>query len=401
MQPENENDEMIRESNPFGDAPPFDPPRDYHPPKEGAQKLDKPYAVITPFTQIEAEEISWLWKNRIALGKFTMIAGDPGLGKSLLTTTFAACVSRGYPWPIDKTPAPIGDVVIISAEDDAADTIKPRLEAAGADMSRVHVLEAIYDKDASGKRLFSLGKDIEALKDAVAKLSDCRLIIIDPISAYLGDKDSNKNAEIRGLLAPLTELGKEYKIAIVGVSHFNKNVGSNPLYRTTGSLAFTAAGRAVYIVAKDKHKDGRVFFMPVKNNLARDKTGLAYAIGTNEKGQPVIQWESEPVHTTADEALTPPNLAPEDNDTNWVVETIRDILSVGAVPQQEVLSLARAEGVSAKQARTAGEKLGVQRRKVGFNPSYWEWALPNEGAQDAHTSEVGTFDDSGHLRDEL
>ena len=124
-------------------------------------------AIVVRLSDIQSEPISWLWQGRIALGKLTLIVGDPGLGKSLLTATLAAIVSKGYSCPVDNKKAPMGDVVLLSAEDDAADTIKPRLEAAEADCARIHILKAVQEVDDAGKqteRMFSLKNDIAILE---------------------------------------------------------------------------------------------------------------------------------------------------------------------------------------------------------------------------------------------
>ena len=265
-------------------------------------------AIVVRLSDIQSEPISWLWQGRIALGKLTLIVGDPGLGKSLLTATLAAIVSKGYSFPVDNTKAPMGDVVLLSAEDDAADTIKPRLEAAEADCARIHILKAVQEVDDAGKqteRMFSLKNDIAILEKLLPSIPDCCLLIIDPISAYLNDTDSHNNSDIRGLLAPLAALATRYKIAIIAVSHLNKGSGGNALYRAMGSLAFVAAARAAYVVTKDEHNPQRRLFLPVKNNLAQDTTGLAYTVVTAPNGAPVMAWEPDPIVITADEALVP------------------------------------------------------------------------------------------------
>jgi RecA-family ATPase len=233
--------------------------------------------VLTRFSDIPPEEIQWLWQGRIARGKLTLIAGDPGFGKSLLTIDLAARVSTGADWPDFPIPAPLGDTVMLSVEDGRADTIRPRLDAAGADCTRVLHLEGatIGDDGKSRPRTLSFKRDMEALEDALKSLPECRLVIVDPISAYLDDTDSHKNADVRGLLAPLAELAERLKIAVVLIQHLNKGgTGANALYRPMGSLAFVAAARAAYIVTKDKNNADRRMMLPAKNNLAKDTTEL-------------------------------------------------------------------------------------------------------------------------------
>ena len=357
----------------------------------------KALVALETFANIEPEPIAWLWRGRIALGKLTLIAGDPGLGKSLITAALAACVSKGYQWPVDGTHAPIGDVILLSAEDDPADTIRPRLDAAGADCNHVHILKAVFDEDDSA-RMFSLKKDVAALEEAIKSLPDCRLVIIDPVSAYLDGTDSHNNSDVRGLLAPLSDLAARFKVAVVLIHHLNKSAGGNAIYRTIGSIAFTAAVRAAYVVVKDKDNPERRLLLPTKNNLAKDSTGLAYSVKSNEQDQPVIAWELESVAITAAEALTQPDSHSESADNDWAVEVLRDVLAAKPLPALEVFKRCKQDGVSEKQARSAGKKLGIIHQKTGFDGG-WEWALPVEDAQDAHPKTQGTFGNNGHLGD--
>lgn len=132
----------------------------------------EPAAVTRCMKDIQPEPISWLWPGRIARGKVTLIAGDPGLGKSQLTAALAACVSSAERWPVDRSQAPAGNVLILNAEDDPADTIRPRLDAAGANVHNVYVLDAICAVDEQGRliqRSFDLARDIDALEAAARR----------------------------------------------------------------------------------------------------------------------------------------------------------------------------------------------------------------------------------------
>ncbi|MBI3068655.1 MAG: AAA family ATPase, partial [Betaproteobacteria bacterium] len=258
---------------------------------------------------VQPKPIRWLWPGRIARGKVSLIAGHPGLGKSQAAVSFAAIVSTGGLWPVDRTRCERGAVVILSAEDDPEDTIRPRLEAAGADLSRVYVLDAVREADERGEiqaRAFNLATDISRLGVLLGNLRDVALIVIDPVSAYLGGVESHNNAEVRALLAPLAELAARHGVAVIAVSHLNKASGTEALLRVQGSIAFSAAARAVWGVARDKENPARRLFLPLKNNLGHDQTGLAFTveefrllcgIETSRVG-----WEGHPVTITAEEA---------------------------------------------------------------------------------------------------
>lgn len=346
----------------------------------------KSRAVITRLADIQAEPVRWLWPGRIALGKLTLVAGDPGFGKSLLTVDLAARVSRGSMWPDQPTSVPLGDTLFLSVEDDPADTIRPRLDAAGADCSRVHILRSVIDEDTT-QRTLSFKRDMEALEDALTSLPECRLVIVDPVSAYLDDVDSHKNADVRGLLAPLADLASRLKIAVVLIQHLNKgNAGTKALYRPMGSLAFIAAARAAYIVVKDKDNPDRRLMLPAKNNIAKDTSGMAYSLVTADNGMPRLVWDAEPVTTPVDEALAGSNVPEERTETDWALLFLRDLLAKGPVDAREAIKQAKQAGVGEKALRRAREQLGIKPTKQGFDGG-WVWALPVEGAQgdeDAH-----------------
>lgn len=358
-------------------------------------------AVLVNFADIKSEPIQWLWQYRIALGKFTLFVGDPDVGKSLLTAAISSAVSNGNPWYVDNLPCPKGDVIILSAEDDASDTIKPRLEAAGADVRRIHILQAIRVANPDGsetERMFSLERDLDAIEAALKSLPECKLVVIDPISAYLGQTDSHRNAAVRGLLAPMARLAARYKIALVAIEHLNKNSGEkNALYRPGGSLAFVAAARAVFFIMRDPDNRSRRLFFPIKNNISpeREKPGLAYTVTTAENGSPVIVWEPDPIDIPSDFALTNDS-ADEKMATGFAVMMLERILSEGPKTAKQVYEEGEDVGLTEKQIRTAQKKLGVVPRKTSFRGE-WLWELPKrEGAQDAPQPE-GALEQGGHL----
>jgi putative DNA primase/helicase len=362
-------------------------------------------AVMTCFENIKPEPINWLWPEKIALGKLTLIAGDPGLGKSLISVSIAAIISKEYFWPVDNTRAPIGDVVFISAEDDPADTVRPRLDAAGADCKRVHILKAVQcqEIDTDGKpmqRMFSLKNDIPILEKVLTDLPNCKLIVVDPISAYMDGTESHANADVRGLLAPLAELAARYKVAIVAISHLNKNNNGNAMYRTMGSLAFVAAARAAFLVTKDKEKEGRVLILPIKNNIAKVKTGLAYSVTQSENGAPVMVWDPNPVEMTADDAISVGESNDEKGDTDWAADFLEDLLKDGPVSAAEVFKGGKKIGVREKAMRRAQKKLGVKPYKSSFAGG-WLWSLPTtEGVHDDEGTipqKDGNLDSDSHL----
>jgi putative DNA primase/helicase len=333
---------------------------------------------------VVAVSIRWLWPGRIARGKVTLIAGHPGLGKSQLALNLAAVVSTGGRWPVDGAQGDLGSVVILSAEDDVADTIRPRLEAAGADVGRCHVVDAVRDVDGAGdihSRAFNLAADVERLEALLAELGDVALVVIDPLTAYLGGADSHKNAEVRGLLAPLGEMAARRTVAVVCVSHLNKGGSSEALLRVSGSLGFVAASRAAFIVAKDNGQPARRLFLPLKNNLSSDQTGLAFTVAPHRLPNGIetswLLWESEPVTVTADDAMAPVEATADSTEIANACEWLRDLLVPGPVEAREVLRLAGDQGFNHRMAQRARQKIGATTQREGFGKgSRVLWSIP-------------------------
>jgi hypothetical protein len=363
------------------------------------------------FTEVEARPINWLWPGRIARGKVCMLAGNPGLGKSQITASMAAIVTRGGTWPVDRTTCKSGAVIFLSAEDDPADTIRPRLEAAGADISRCFTLDAITDlhpsSGASVRRSFNLKTDLDRLADLLREVPEPAMVVVDPISAYLGSADSHNNAEIRALLAPLNDLAAEHSVAIVAVSHLNKGGGSEALLRVTGSLAFVAAARSAYVVAIDKDEPDRRLLLPLKNNVGPDRGGLAFRIQPAEVASHAgaiessrVMWDSAAVSITADEAMTPQLDSEERSDLEDAKGFLRDFLSTGPMPSKRVRVEAEGAGHSWATIRRAQKALGVEAAKEGMTGP-WLWRLPPKmlnTTEDAQPQGVSTFGPDEHLR---
>jgi putative DNA primase/helicase len=346
-------------------------------------------ALFRRVSDVQAKPIRWLWPGRIAQGKVSMIAGNPGLGKSQVTVDMAATVSTGGRWPIDRKYCEVGNVIILSAEDDPSDTIRPRLEAAGADLSRVYILDAVLDRSLTGgsetPRAFNLKTDMDQLESMLKKIGGAALVIIDPITAYLGTTDSHKNAEIRALLSPLAELAGRYGAAVVAVSHFNKNANTEALMRVTGSLAFVAAARAAYVVAKDPEHDARRLFLPLKNNLGNDQTGLAFTVESAQVKSATggietsrVVWESSAVTVTAEEAMKPQVPDEERSDLDDAKDFLRGLLADGPVPSKQIRGDAEGAGHAWRTIQRAQKALGIVPFKKGMKEGWvWQHATPS------------------------
>jgi len=341
-------------------APDFDP-----------AETDAASPNLVCLADVESLPIEWFWFNRMAMGMLTLIEGDPGLGKSFLTLDMASRVSTGALWPDSngvENRAPKGAVVILTAEDDLPHVVRPRLDSMGADCSKIVALEGVKIKDDEGrerKAYFNLQRDLPALRKAVQSQQDTKLVIIDPLSAYLGGKiDSHKDADVRSVLLPLVELAEQCGVAIIGIMHLNKNTGGKAIYRGLGSIAFTAAARTVWLVTEDQDDPKRRLFMCAKKNILIEPTGLAFSI-IDGKG---VVFENEPVTITADEALeTASNIeAPALNQAKqWLSEQLPPGKSTTAT---EIYALAKEQGIKTITLKRAKKELGVV-----------SYALSNEG----------------------
>jgi hypothetical protein len=338
-------------------------------------------AVLQRVCDIAAQEVCWLWPGRIPLGKLSLFAGDPGLGKSLVTLDIAARVTCGREWPDGTRNDHPGSVIILSAEDDPGDTIRPRLEIAGADLTKVHLLQAVRRPKPNGDTAlehFSIETDLIELQDAAAKLDDVRFVVIDPISAYLGNIDSHVNAKVRSLLSPLAGLAQTLRIAVIAVDHLSKS-NRPALYRPNGSIAFTAAARAVWLFARSPDDPAQRLMLPGKMNLAPDQDGLSYTLREERAGVPAVIWGAT-VRLSADEVLQP-EAVEQKSERLAAMEWLRERLSTGPVSANQICPDAKKAGFAPSTLRRAEQKLGVTHIKDGFEGG-WYWALPL--SEDAH-----------------
>ena len=231
---------------------------------------------------ISPERIRWLWDEWLAAGKFHVLAGPPGTGKTTIASAFAATLSCGGRWP-DGTRADPGNVLIWSGEDDPKDTLVPRMLACGANMSRVQFISGVTDGEES--LAFDPSIHADLIESEVLKIGGVKLLIVDPIvSAVAGD--SHKNAEVRRGLQPLVSLAERLDCAVLGISHFSKGTsGRDPVERVTGSIAFGALARLVFAVANmpddDQDGGGRIFVRS-KSNIGPDGGGFRYDLAQTE-----------------------------------------------------------------------------------------------------------------------
>ncbi|MHB1157327.1 MAG: Eco57I restriction-modification methylase domain-containing protein [Phycisphaerales bacterium] len=339
-------------------------------------------------SDVQPERVAWLWPGRIALGKLTLIAGDPGLGKSFVTIDIAARVSTGTAWPDAPGSENIryepSGVLLIADEDGLADTIRPRLDAARADPRNVMAMKLPG---------LDLSRDRITLERAIGKVPGCKLVVIDPITAYLGKTDSHNNAEVRGVLTPLADMADRLNVAVLLVTHLNKSATGNAQYRVSGSVGFMATVRTAWHVVKDKTDPKRRLVLPSKNNIAPDLTGLGYQLVPPEAdgdslpgaGVAAVKWEALPVDMTADDAMASEGADDERTEREQAAEWLRETLAGGSMSSEDVFKRAESEGFSRKTLRRAAKRIGVRMKPSQFQGG-WRWSMPD--AQDAPNAQT-------------
>lgn len=358
-------------------------------------------AVLQKASELKPKPINWLWGGWIAGGKFHLLGGVAGTGKTTISLALVSSITSGGMFP-DGSKAPKGNVVVWTGEDDVCDTLTPRLMAMGADLDKVHFIQGM--KTGKEERPFEPSSDMPFLKDAIEKIGDVKVLIIDPIVSVVKG-DSHKNAEVRKDLTPLVQMAEQLGFAIIGITHFSKGTsGREPIERITGSLAFGAVARVVLVASKTKNEDGddiRIF-LRAKSNIGIDEGGFEYSLesATTDNGIATsrIHWGSL-INGSARELL---GEAEEESDGGGVkgcMRLITDLLKYGEVSVTQMEKDCKGAGYSFATMRRAKKNLGVKSRKTDGSKGYWVWYIP-KGLNmliDAHTKNVNTLDKSEHL----
>ena len=338
---------------------------------------------VLSFRDIEAKPVAWLWPGRFALGKITLLTGEGGVGKSMLTCDMAARISKGTAFP-DGASCQIGDSFFIGSEDGAEDTVRPRLDAAGANVDRVHLIRGPKPEGEEYASPIDLSRHIGKLDTLLANYPEAKLVVIDPIMDYLGAAtNSDRATDVRRVLSPLRSLAERHQVAIVAMNHLNK-AGKGSKNRSLGSGAFVQVARIELRVCEDPEDADRRLLLPVKNNLAA-APGLAYRIQSGSNGSGFAVWEEGTVEISINEVEN--EGGSEDRSAiEEAVEWIRGFLSEGAVKAAEAKKQAFKDGIADRTLNRAKKKLGVkteQRERV------WWWQLSEQSSSsEAPSSDV-------------
>ena len=295
-------------------------------------------------SEVQSQEIEWLWYPFIPYGKLTIVQGDPGDGKTTLILNIAAKLSKGEGLDNDMKLTEPMNIIYQTAEDGLADTVKPRLEKAGADCERIVVI------DESDK---SLSMADERLEEAIIQ-TGARMLILDPIQAYLGGgMDMNRANEARDMTKRLGALAEKYKCAIILIGHMNKASGNKAAYRGMGSIDFFAVARSVLLVGRVEGEPNIRAVVQIKNNLAQ--FGHPKAFELMESG---FKWLG--------------GIAPKANKLEQAKQMLREMAETSnAVQSNEIFDMAEEQGISKRTLENAKKELGIRARKIN-NSWYWE-----------------------------
>ncbi len=326
---------------------------------------------LVRLNSVRAQEAAFLWKPYLPRGRITILEGDPGLGKTWLCLEIAARLSRGERLPrcLNQFPLPRPPpcpVLFLNGEDGPGDTLRPRLEAAGADLTRL-VLLAGYREGAGGPRRHLHLQRLDYI-EAVLRQMKPGLLVVDPVQAFLGPKLAmGSPSQVRSLLLPLADLAQGADCAVLLVRHLAKSAGERPIYRGLGSVDFAAAARSVLLVGKDPgSREGRVV-THVKSSLAREGDSLQFSI---DEGKFVWRGVSE---VRAQDLLAREPTAEDRSALSDAQEFLKEFLSRGPKPLSEIKQRSKGEGISWTTLIRARQGLRVQSDRA---QGQCRWQLP-------------------------
>lgn len=313
---------------------------------------------LLAMSDIQAEKVRWLWQPYLPRGKITIVQGDPGDGKTTFVLALAALLTRGLPMPGGGAAPPPMNVIYQTAEDGLADTIRPRLDALGADCSRVLVID-------ESERELTL--DDHRLAQAIRQ-TGAGLAVLDPIQAYLGNNvDMHRANEVRPIFKRLGQLAEQTGCAIVLVGHMNKMQGAKSAYRGLGSIDFRAAARSVLLVGRAKDNEDQRVVVHDKSSLAPEGASILFSLDS-ETG---FSWQGF-CDTTASELLSG---GPSATKTEQAEQLLLDLLSGGEMASDELVARASTLGISERTLKIAKQNLGVTAVRRGDR---WYSHLPEE-----------------------
>lgn len=329
--------------------------------------------IVVRMSDVEAEDVEWVWHPYIPLGKVTLLEGDPGVGKTWLALAIAAAVTKGHAFPGSTWEGGIhqrgpANAIYMTCEDGIADTLRPRLDKAGADVDRVFAVDGFTDEE--GERQEITLKDLDVLEKAVVRGRPL-LVVLDPLQGFVGsDTDTHRANQVRPLMAALARLAEKYALAVLCIRHLAKNLSTSSVRSGLGSIDFAAAARSILLVGEDPNDSDRRILAHSKSNLAKAGVSLSFEVVDGE-----FRWGGES-DVTASELLE----ASQGRDSTKLEraeEFLRGCLAGGPVPATVVEVQAKEASISRRTLRRAKRSLGIASKRLGIpgrrggGESYW------------------------------
>lgn len=337
-------------------------------PRRSVDSQDFGPLAVSRASEIEPEDVTWLWERRIPRGKLSALCGDSGTGKTWLTLNLAARLSRGERLPDESEGRDSPSTsIILNDEDGIGDTLRPRLDAMGAELSRIILKEPTasepFDLSDEGHR-----GNLEAL----IRKTEADLVVIDPVANYCPGIEANSDEDVRAVLTPLAQIANRTDSAILFIRHFRKQEAAKALHRTSGSVAYGATARSVLAVGKHQGQRGIGVAMC---NLAPKPPVMGFEIRENS-----LRWTRR-LGITTDKLVDteqPERSAPKRDAAK---QLLKRTLWDRSLPANEVKKLAKEADVSEKTLERARIDLGITRENdTVFNPDWqeeWRWKLPD------------------------
>lgn len=363
-------------------------------------------AAMVRLSDVMPEELVPLWYPYILRRKPNTLAGDAGLGKSFLTHALAAAVSNGHALPGEPghgTGAQVREpesVVIASAEDGIGDTVAPRLIALGANMSKIHAITGVRVTTESGEtheQSLTLKHHLAQIEDAIRSLGDVALLVIDPLSGYIGaDVEIAKSNESRPILSASGRLAEEHNLAVLFVMHLNRKTGDKANYRLAGSQEVYNASRSVLVVGVDPKDPNRRVLSHLKHNLTPEGQSRVFEI---REGRFLWAGTSD---LTAEQLMAQPATDEERSLREEAADWLHEQLQSGPMLTKDLKTAAARDGFSWRTIERAKTDLGIKGRRSGTHPSDpFEWILPEDSASTSAENVGGVAEyKSSHVPDD-
>ena len=316
--------------------------------------------VLIAATDITPQPVRWCWPGRIPLRAVTILDGDPGLGKSAITYDLTGRISSGQPMPNCTEAMPPSGVVLLQAEDSLAGTILPNLQACGADLGKVR----LYDKERFAVQPFVLPNNLPLIETAIVNVG-AKLLVIDPLTAFCLDTNTNADAAVRRVLGPLAVLAERNDLAVLVVRHRRKTAARNPLYGGAGSIGIIATARSALLVGHNPSSENKH-----QHILALNKSNLTDAESLSHPNHQTSQWGNNrqwlgPSKYSAGDITAAQANADEHTAEREAMYVLYSILAEGGVSAREVIQGAKDAGISERTLRRAKKDLRVESVKKG------------------------------------